>query len=247
MSPIEFFKSDSDLKRGIAKSLALNGKITDSNLRTICRDEDASSMITNFPPRVAIGIIKEMTSDMKPQVGINGFSLLDPCSGFSGRLIGSCASGKIRRYVGIDLSPHTYAGLIKTEEFMRRQGCDVEIELHQADCIKKMAEMDEKFDLIMTSPPFLDVPFESDYSKWRVEFIKPFVELCFSRLKNEGKLAVYSENITKNKALSNDLSLFAKEAGFIEQKSINFKKTPGAYNLAKRNFRITSIKVWKRP
>lgn len=249
MSPIAFFNSDEDLKRGIRKALALYGKITRSNLRVICRDEDASSMITNFPPRVAIAILK----DLFPARSEEKLSLLDPCAGFSGRLIGTAASGVISRYVGIDLSPHTHKGLEETKKFIQEQGCGINIELHHADCIKKMAEMDELFDCILTSPPFLDVeeyldvPFERNYGVWRESFIRPFVQLCFARLKSKGRMAIYSENIAKNKALSNDLSAFAKDSGFLEQNPILFKKTPGAYNRAKNSFKVTAIKVWQKP
>lgn len=244
MSPLEFFQSDVDLRRGIAKILCLYGKMTSSKLRVMCRDEDASSMITNFAPRVSKAILQELFKEP--------INLLDPCSGFSGRLLGACASGLVSKYVGIDLSPYTHAGLVKTADFIKSVGNQTQIELFHDDCIRKMAEMTEQYDCILTSPPFLDkeeykgVKFETDYKKWAIEFIEPFIELCFRRLRTGGKLVIYSENIAKNKALSDDLSRFTSKIGFNEESPINFKKTPGAYHRSGGAFKVTAIKVWTK-
>jgi hypothetical protein len=114
MSPMELFNDDDGLKRVIRKVLCLYGKITDRLINDICRNEDAAGRVGNFPPRVGKAIINELwPGDHLPNV-------LDPCSGFSGRLISCACSGKVSRYVGFDLSVPTYHGLLKTREFLSK-------------------------------------------------------------------------------------------------------------------------------
>jgi len=60
MSAVELYNSDNDFKRAIWKIIALYPNITSSRIREICRNEQASSRINQFPPRVMIAILKEL-------------------------------------------------------------------------------------------------------------------------------------------------------------------------------------------
>jgi hypothetical protein len=246
MSPLEFFQSDDDLKRGIRKVLSLKGKMTIAALRDICRNEDASGPVNNFPPRVVLALLK----DIYPTSG--GLKLLDPCSGFSGRIIGCAASGKIAEYHGIDLSAQTVDGLQKTREFLETTGSRMKSSIIHGDCTKVMPTLDTDFDVVFTSPPFLDVEEykgvdpEHDYGRWLTEFVRPFVQAAVDRLLPGGRLVIYSENINSRKAFSDDFRRLANDAGLAEEPPVVFKKSRGTYQRSKQKFKPTPIYVWSR-
>ena len=246
MSPLEFFASDDDLKRGITKMLCLYGKSSEAKIRGICRSENAVDHINNFPPRVAITVVNSLYPERA------SISVLDPCAGFSGRMMGCAASGRVASYHGIDLSPKTAVGLIETIKFIRGIGNETRLSVSNADCIKEMESMGDEFDLVFTSPPFLDteeyvgVPFETDYGRWLSEFVKPFVGCCWQRLKTGGKMAIYSENIDGSKMFPKDLADFAEQVGFQKCPPILFRKSMGVYQRSMGKQKITPIHVWQK-
>jgi 16S rRNA G966 N2-methylase RsmD len=246
MSPLEFFMSDEDLKRGIRKALCLRGKITSSILRDICRNEDASSPINNFPPRVVMALMQDLYPNNKD------IKLLDPCAGFSGRLIGAATSKRIIEYHGIDLSEETVNGLKRTIEFLTTVGIAMKTNIIHGDCISIMPTLANDFDMVFTSPPFLDIEEykdvipEHNYTKWLREFVEPFIKSAFERLKKGGKLAIYSENINSRKMFSEDFMKLAEQIGFKSESPIIFKKSRGTYQRSKEKFKPTPIYVWTK-
>lgn len=249
LSPIEFFNSDVDLERGMRKLLSLYGHVTPSHLREICRNESSSSRINNFPPRVAMKIIKRLF----PHVQTGSFlSVLDPCAGFSGRLFGAFCSGMVRRYVGVDLSVLTVTGLQKTRNWLRRFNDAVGIELIHDNCLNYMSSYTlEKFDLILTSPPFFDVEqyvgvgVETNYDEWKKNFVIPFIRNGFRCLQDGGLLALYLEKVGKFD-LPKDFTELANENGFVLCQPITFKMTCGEYNRSSGTKRSIEILVFER-
>jgi tRNA1(Val) A37 N6-methylase TrmN6 len=246
MSPLEFFMSDDDLKRGIRKAICLHGKITPASLRDICRNEDASSSVNNFPPRVAMALLQELYPDKRD------VRLLDPCAGFSGRMIGAAASKRVSEYHGIDFSKETADGLNKTACFLGESGSPMKATISYGDCVSIMPMLPKDYDLVFTSPPFLDVEEyknvvpEHNYAKWLREFITPFIAAAFGRLKAGGQLAIYSENINSRKAFSDDFMKLAEQVGFKAESPVVFKKSRGTYQRSKEKFKPTPIYVWRK-
>ena len=242
MSAMELYNDDVLFKKAIWKLVALYPKITESNIREMCRNDNKSSRINNFPPRVAISILKDIFGNKK------GIKLLDPCAGFSGRLIGSVCSGVVGSYTGIDISSKTVDGLLKTKEWL--DNCGVEINIIHNDCL---AEMDgyKDYDIILTAPPFLDmeryidVEFETDYDKWISNFITPFVQKAHSSLCVGGKLAVYLEKIDEYDFFKDfeDISVFA---GFNVLEPIKFNVSYGENNKGNKESRAVKVLVFER-
>ena len=246
MSPIEFFNSDEDFKRGIKKIIALYPSINESRIREICCNETASSRINNFPPRVMMTILHHLYAGQK-------INVLDPCSGFSGRMIGCFASGIVKKYIGMDLCEKTYEGLTKTKEFlMGLKGFDdCSCDIIKGNCLEVMPEIKEDIDFIFTSPPFMDeeeyvgIPVEKNYETWKKIFIRPFIEKAYGVLKNGGKFSVYTEAIRRND-FPVDFCSIAKEVGFKRMEDIDFK-VPSRENLRKNStHRAVKVVVFEK-
>jgi len=243
MSALDFYNSDDDFKRAIWKVIALYGKITKSNIREICRNEKASSRINQFPPRVAMAVLKELYPN-------GGIRYLDPTHGFSGRLIGAYCSGLVDEYVGIDLSKDTHNGSLKTVEWMKDLS-NMKVDLLEGDCLDIMPQLGNYFDLVFTSPPFLDieqykgVPFQTNYGQWMDTFISPFCHACFRSLKSGGKLAVYLEKIG-GYDFRNDFSNIAIKEGFVRCSPILFKMSYGENNRDKMITRGVPILIFEK-
>ncbi len=243
MSALEVFNSDTDFKRAIWKVIALYGKITKSNIREICRNEKVSSRINQFPPRVTMAVLKELYPN-------GGIRYLDPTHGFSGRLIGAYCSGLVNEYIGIDLSKDTHNGSLKTVEWMKDLS-NMKVDLLEGDCLDIMPQLGNNFDLVFTSPPFLDVeqykgvPFQTNYGQWMDTFISPFCYECFRSLKSGGKLAVYLEKIG-GYDFRNDFSNIAIKVGFLSCSPILFKMSYGENNRDKMVTRGVPILVFEK-
>ena len=252
MSPIEFFNSDIDFKRGIKKIIALYPKIMESNIREICSNEDASSRINNFPPRVAMALLKTLYKNQR-------ITVLDPCSGFSGRLLGCFGSGVVKKYIGIDLSKETIKGLNKTSDWLKESVKDKELlsfsqfetNIIYGNCIDKMKKIEEDIDCILTSPPFLDeeeyvgVEVERNYDIWKENFIGPFVTETYNTLKVGGKLVVYTEAFRRND-FPVDFAEKAKEVGYKKLDDICFKMPSKESLRANSTLRVIKIMVFEK-
>ena len=246
ISAIELYESDIDFRRAIWKMVALYPKITPSKIREICRNEQASSRINQFPPRVMMAILRELYPN-------GGITLLDPTHGFSGRLIGSYASGLVSKYIGIDISSETHNGAVKTKEWLDALDVGagkIDIELIRDDCLKVMDKYDG-IDFIFTSPPFLDVEryvgvdFQTDYNQWLIDFIKPFCIKSLKCLKVGGQLGVYLEKIEGHN-FREDFKKIALDIGFNERPSVLFKMSYGENTRDKSVVRGVPIMVFRK-
>jgi len=222
MSALELFSSDADLRRAVWKALCLHGKITPSILRDICRREKASSCINNFPPMVASSIVHHISKGEQVTV-------FDPCAGFSGRMIGCASRRNVSQYVCIDLSPHTANGLRNTSKFLLDAGAETQIDVIHGNCLESGPLLKKDFDLVLTSPPFLDeerykdVPFETNYKAWASSFVEPFFHMCSSRLRSGGSLCLYSRSFRLNlHGFSKYAQEVAKSAGLKREHDIPF-------------------------
>ena len=250
MSPVEFFENDAMLEEAIYKALCLYGTASNSKMRDICRNDYKSSRVNNFPPKVAVTIARVLCKNASET------TVLDPCAGFGGRMLGFSAAG-IGKYVGIDLSERTFEGLKKESEFLKKYGTTTDIQVIHADCISEMGKMlaeGLQFDLVMTSPPFVDreeyvgVPFKTEMATWIDEFMRPFISLVFGLLKSGGKFALYlGKTENKSNKLPGIADGLSAAAGFIQSDSIGFVTGVGESNRKRGSTRTTSVQVWTKP
>lgn len=244
-SALEIFDDDVIFQEALMKLIALYPSISDSKIREICRNEKRSSRINNFPPRVMMAIVRELCKTYS----LENISVLDPCAGFSGRLIGAACSNLVSQYIGIDISQHTYNGLVQTKKWLSSI-TDMSIDIICDDCLSAIPKF-QNCDTIITSPPFLnseiylDVPYETDYTKWMDSFVTPFIQASYNSLKVSGIMVLYIEKINKHN-FPVDLSNQCLNIGFCQKSSIPFKMSYGENNRAKKKNRNINVLIFQK-
>jgi hypothetical protein len=108
-SPIEMFNDDESLKDCINRWMELEHTVNPSGLRRILKTRDGARSVVNFKPAIA----KYIYDTYCPKGG----KVLDPCAGYSGRLLGCIASNRNVHYTGIDPDGRTALGNMKCAAF----------------------------------------------------------------------------------------------------------------------------------
>ena len=114
---------------------------------TVQRGYNGVAYVNEFPPYVARQVYQRYLK------GKMNFSVLDPCCGWGGRMIG-CASIPHSRYVGCEPSTQTYQGLLKLGEWLKALQPTFEFEIYNVPYEDFATE--ERFDMALTSPPYYD-------------------------------------------------------------------------------------------
>lgn len=152
---------------------------------TIQRGFNGVAYVNEFPPFVARQIYQRYTNS-------SSRSILDPCAGWGGRMIGA-ASLPNTRYVACEPSVRTYNGLLKLGKWLQSLQPTFEFEIHNIPYEEFVT--DEKFDIALTSPPYFNTEHYSDddtdsahkfpeYELWEKGFYKPLIVDTVNRLKD---------------------------------------------------------------
>lgn len=94
-SVVEAFDDDRKLRRALAFQLKCGDPVTPHRLLNALSALHRSPL--NFPPTLARWLVDQYV----PENGV----VLDPCSGFGGRLLGTLASKQNAHYIGADIEP----------------------------------------------------------------------------------------------------------------------------------------------
>jgi hypothetical protein len=130
--------------------------------------------------------------------------VLDPCSGWGGRLLGCLASGDDYYYVGCEPDPNTCKGLNNIladpsiPVTVHSRGMIIEKPFEIA--LSELEQM-EKFDMILTSPPYFNLELYTageqstnsynTWDSWSENWLKKVILGCLSCLK-EGGISCWS-------------------------------------------------------
>lgn len=119
-------------------------------------------------------------------------SVLDPCAGWGGRMLGAVAAGC--HYTAFEPNTVTYANLNRLAQFL-----DIEdrVTLYCDDARNIDKYSIDKVDLVLTSPPYFDLEVYSHentqsvhdcgtYDKWCKSFLHPVIESCTQHLTSSG-------------------------------------------------------------
>lgn len=200
LTPKQVFDSDELFKKAIAKRIRMSDcPLRPFGIRKAIKIYSGTQSVSGFRPSVAKCIVENLFPNRKT-VGV-----LDPCMGWGGRLFGCVTSGVVDRYVGFDVAEDTIEGLLclkdKIFDLDLISDTDIDIIKGAFEESKFQLDMHEKFDLVMTSPPYFDIEKYSDdpeqsfikfntYESWVEGFLKPTIELSHGALKNGGYIAL---------------------------------------------------------
>ena len=213
----------------------MKGSFTYAGIHCAICSNVKSPRLNNFPPLIARDIYNYYCED--------GYRVIDPCAGFSGRLIGASVSKKKIEYTGIDPSEKTYYGLIKTKQFINNLNNNFKCNIVNG-CAEDILEnyRDNSFDFCFSSPPYFDTEYYADektqshikynnYDEWLEKFLKKTMSEIFRVLKkdrfsliNIGKFGKYniSDDLIE---ISNKIGFELKETKYISFPTYEFIKS----------------------
>ena len=208
LSPVQIFNNDDMLLDCICRTMKYTNKSSVAAIRSGLKTYKGNRAVTVFPPAWA----KLIINDLYDQALINNMSVLDFCCGFGGRLLGSYASGSISKYVGIDPitdNINTHFNINRLIQMHAKQlnlsfltefivGCAEDI----------LPKINEKFDIVMTSPPYFNKEIYTDnsqqsyhrfpiYKDWLEKWFQPILIAAWEKLKSGGKMIIIVSNIDK--------------------------------------------------
>jgi tRNA1(Val) A37 N6-methylase TrmN6 len=217
-SPIEVFNDKEMLSHAISDCIKYKGKISDSILRSELKTFGG---VDNFRPSIAKAIYDRYCPE--------GGSILDPCSGYSGRLMGFYAS-HARSYCGVDANPDTVKNLKHLKRIVSRDIEDKEVSIFYSAFEDIDLSMQKQVDLVFTSPPYFgkelycDDPKQShvrydNYSFWLSCFLKPMIDKSFALLKSGGYFIINIDDI------SIDGVMYTAASDFVKMVQDNYSET----------------------
>jgi len=220
-SPKETFDNDEWLKDCINRWLELKNVPNPSGMRRILKTRDKSRGVVNFKSSIAKFIYQTY-------VPVDG-RVLDPCSGYSGRLAGCIAANKNILYHGIDPDGRTARGNMECASFFnslyyenvfnnKMYNFRFRFDLGCAEDI--MRDIKDEYDLIFSSSPYYNVECYSEecsqsykryetYESWLNNFLFVIVDESYRLLKEGGRLALNIKNTYKYK-IADDLCKYCE-------------------------------------
>lgn len=140
----------------------------------------------------SIGLFKPLTA-MELYSRFKPHSVLDPCMGWGGRLVGACALD-VPNYIGIDMNKSLKEPYTQMVKKLKQLGTKTRIKLMFKDALKvDYSKLD--YDMVLTSPPYYNLEiYEGTESKteeeWEQEFYIPLFINTYKHLKKGGYYAL---------------------------------------------------------
>jgi len=217
-SPEEAFRDDKNLLNIVSKLSNKNAELSDKNIRyEICRSKN-TKRTSVFPVRVAKTIYTSFGKD--------NMKVLDPCAGYSSRLIGFYGCARGGEYLGIDPCLKTYNGLQETKKYIEPMTTKHKAVICNGMAEEVMPQLNDKFDVIFTSPPYFNLERYSDeptqsfvkyptYEQWLEKFLFKIIDESFRLLKDDGCFVLNISNVD-DKQLIDHVDLYVKRKFRIE-------------------------------
>lgn len=141
---------------------------------------------------------------MAKMVTLGSESVLDPCAGWGGRMLGAVANGC--KYIAFEPNTETYNGLSRLVEFL---SITENVVLFNDDALTMNDYIHSKVDCVITSPPYFDLEVYSHestqsiidrptYQQWNQQFLTPLIHTCADKLRESGKSCWNVAKVDKN-------------------------------------------------
>jgi hypothetical protein len=215
---LEVFSREEELRKCIEKCIRMNGKISDSKLRSMISIFEGVQVASNFPPGTAKAIYEHFVP--------NGGSIWDMSMGFGGRLLAAATSRNVVGYYGTDPSEKTFDGLVSMQDFLLKQTHgDKKFCLLKSGSEHPLPEMWPQMDFCFTSPPyfntekyareetqsFLAYPYQDT---WSNNFLGGTFRNCSKILTPKGRVAINIANVKTFMGLEKETIRQAEKNGF---------------------------------
>ncbi|MDY7038339.1 MAG: hypothetical protein SV375_19540 [Thermodesulfobacteriota bacterium] len=179
-SIVDAFNDDSFLSGLARATLFKESKVKELLYQVLQLGINGVQYVNEFPPFIARNFYLNQ----------NAKTILDPCAGWGGRMIGAASVGSF--YHGFEPSTRTYCGLIQLGTFLKT--FDNGFDFHIENIPFEDAELSKHYDFALTSPPYYDTEIYSEeetnscnryknYSEWESRFYLPMVNKVLSYAK----------------------------------------------------------------
>ena len=214
---------------------------------TVQRGYNGVAYVNEFPPLVARDIY--IKYNKQKYQNHDRISVLDPCCGWGGRMIG-CASIPNTRYVGCEPSTETHKGLLRLGEWLKTLQPTFEFEIHNVPY--EDYQTDEKFDMALTSPPYYDTEHYCDedtnslnryhtYDEWVDGFYRPLIINTLERVRG-----VFILNIGDRKyPLTQSMNEICGNKGLFCERLSNFLSTND--DAGEKFYCLSAKEIGKKP
>lgn len=139
LSPVNGWCDDTILLKCIENRLKYKGdNLSPGNIRDGLTIAQLAPKISIFRPYIAKYLVNKYLNDFD--------EIFDPCSGYSGRMLGVCSLGK--RYVGQDINETTICESFRLKKFLQLKTAELNIKNSTCDF--------GKYNCLFTCPPYSD-------------------------------------------------------------------------------------------
>jgi SAM-dependent methyltransferase len=249
ISPVDLFNNKEMLVECLKRNKAFSGTLTYAGLHSAICSDVRSPRLNNFPPLIA--------RDLYNYYCKNEYNVLDFCSGFGGRLIGSSISKRNISYTGIEPSKRTYKGLVDTQLFINKQNENFKSKIINGCAEEELLLLrDSSFDFCFTSPPYFDteeydvkdtqsfIRFNS-YDLWRENFLRVSIQEVYRVLRSDRYFAINVGKFGKH-CISDDIEEIAKEVGFKLDQKKNIAFPIYGFTKSDNNFRMEPLLIFRK-
>ncbi|HET6142537.1 MAG TPA: DNA methyltransferase [Candidatus Acidoferrales bacterium] len=244
-TPHETYLDDAAFRNVINKRIRFTGKISDNGIRKQLRIHTGTQAVSNFRPTAAAAIYHKFLPK-------EGGVVWDPSMGWGGRMLGSVACSKVKKYIGCEPATETFEGLIDMEADIKRLMPERQFETSLHMLGSETKEMRDALpeggvNLIFSSPPYFDcekytheatqswVKCQRENPKatrdaWLTEFIGDTLDNCRYALKPGGILAINIADVKGYPDLSRRFVEFAECHGWrlVDTMKLSLSKIMGA-------------------
>lgn len=195
------------LEKALITNVAMHSTPYRSEIRRMLTMTGGLSSVTKYRTVTAKAIVQIFAAR----------SVLDPCAGWGGRMLGALAAGAT--YVGCEPDPNTARGL---RAILADEAIPAAFSEH-AKIIERPAEVavssQEKVDLVLTSPPYYNLELYTSgpqsvtnyptWVEWSENWLRPLILTCLGRIHEGGTSCWSVKNFKSDKTYP--LADFTKE------------------------------------
>jgi len=177
--------------------------------------------VTEINPTVLrklISLRKYIAAQFRPSVAkyiydyFQAETVLDFSMGWGDRILGAHVSDYVKKYVGFDPNINLVEGYVNQITEYQKIGTPMKFKIHPWCAENKQIQLQDKFDLVFTSPPYFDKEKydQSDqqsykkykkFDSWMQDFLFKTIELRTQNLKSGGHLVINISDIYTRKKL----------------------------------------------